>query len=191
MPADSSLRLLLLGVAAFAGLLAEGAVADWSGVYLRESLHTQPAVAGLGYAAFAATMTAGRLVGDRVTAALGRVRTVRSLAGIGSAGIAAGLLIGHPVSAIVGFAFLGIGLAAVVPVVFAAAGDDTAAAPAIAAVSTCGYAGFLAGPTLIGALAQLTSLPLALGLLPLLTLTLCVTAPALRPPTARALATPA
>jgi MFS family permease len=176
-------RLLLLGVAAFAGLLTEGAVADWSGVYLRESLGIDPAMSGLGYAAFAAAMTAGRVAGDRITAALGRVRTVRALAGIGSVGIAAGLLIGQPWSAICGFALLGIGLATVVPVVFAAAGDDDAAAgPAIAAVSTCGYVGFLAGPTAIGVVAQVTSLSAALALLPILTTTLWFTAPALRTP---------
>ncbi|MEP6463637.1 MAG: MFS transporter [Frankiaceae bacterium] len=175
-------RLLLIGAAAFAGLLTEGAASDWSGVYLRESLHTPAAAAGLGYAAFAAAMTVGRLAGDRITARLGRVRTVRFLAGVGAVGLAAGLLIGRPWSAICGFGLLGLGLATVVPIVFAAAGDDeAAAAPAIAAVSTCGYVGFLAGPTVIGAVAQLTSLPLALAMLPVLTASLCLTAAALRP----------
>jgi hypothetical protein len=63
--------LLLLGVLAFAGLLAEGAVADWSAVYLHDSLTASPAVAAVGFAAFSLAMTIGRLTGDRLVGRLG------------------------------------------------------------------------------------------------------------------------
>lgn len=175
-------RLLLLGLAGFAGLLTEGAASDWSGVYLRESLGVPTSLAGLGFAAFAATMTLGRLAGDRVTARLGRVRTVRTLSGLGTVGIAAGLLGGSLWPAVLGFGMLGLGLSTVVPIVFAAAGDDDASAgPSIAAVATCGYVGFLAGPTAIGLLAEVTTLPIALALLPILTAVLWLVAPAVGP----------
>ena len=101
---------------------------------------------------------------------MGPVRLVRAGGLIAAGGLGAALLIGAPAAAIVGFACLGAGLAAVIPAVFRAAGNvpGTRSAPALAAVSTTGYVGFLAGPPIIGGLAELTSLPVALGVLPAL-----------------------
>jgi MFS family permease len=163
------LRLLLLGFAALFSLTSEGAVADWSGVLLRDNLHARPAQVGLAFAAFSLTMTAGRLVGDRVVHRLGRARSIAVLTVIGAAGLAAGLAPGGLVGAVVGFALLGVGLSVMVPVVFSTAADGTAPGPAIATVSTLGYTGFLVGPTAIGLIAQGTSVPFALWLLPLFT----------------------
>jgi MFS family permease len=162
-------RLLPLALIALVVLLAEGAVADWSAVYLREERGAAPGTAGLAFTAFSLTMVAGRLAGDRVVAAWGRARAVRVSALIALAGGLLVVLAPSVVAVIVGFAALGVGLACVVPLVFvAAAGDDPEPGPALAAVSTPGYVGFLLGPPVIGGLAQLIGLGAALGLLPLL-----------------------
>lgn len=164
-------RLLVLGAAAFAALVCEGAAADWSAVYLRADLGSSPGLAGAGFVAFSVTMTIGRLAGDRLTQRYGGSRILLALAAIGGLGLAAGLLPGAPVPAVAGFALLGLGLSCMVPVLFSAAGSGPGSSgPAIAAVSTCGYLGFIAGPALIGGIAEVTSLPAALWLLPVLTL---------------------
>ncbi len=169
--ARPSRALLALGVLAFCGLLAEGAAADWSGVYLEDELGASAGVAPLAFAAFSATMTLGRLFGDRLAAALGPVRLLRACGTIGAAGLGGALIVAEPAAALVGFAMLGAGLSVIVPLVFRAAAQapGLAAGPALAAVSTMGYTGFLAGPPLIGALAELTSLPTALVLVAALT----------------------
>ncbi|WP_131758535.1 MFS transporter, partial [Actinomadura fibrosa] len=87
--------LLLLSALAFAALLSEGAAADWSAVYLRDVLDAGPGTAGAGYVAFAVTMTAGRLAGDRLVAAFGPVRVVRTLAAVAAAGFGAALATGE------------------------------------------------------------------------------------------------
>jgi MFS family permease len=162
--------LLLLGAIMFAALLCEGAAGDWAAVYLRDALDAPAAVAGLGYAAFALAMLFGRAMGDRWVAAYGGGRVVAVLAASGAVALAAALFIGHPLAALAGLAVYGLGLACVVPVCFsaAAATSGSHAGHSIAAVATAGWAGFLVGPPAIGTLAHVTSLPLALGLLPIL-----------------------
>jgi fucose permease len=162
-------RLLPLALIALVVLLAEGAVADWSAVYLREERGAEAGTAGLAFTAFSLTMVVGRLAGDRIVAAWGRARAVRVSALIALAGGLVVVLVPSVVAVIAGFAALGIGLACVVPLVFvAAAGDDPEPGPALAAVSTPGYVGFLLGPPVIGGLAELIGLGAALGVLPLL-----------------------
>lgn len=163
------LRLVLLGIAGLFALMSEGAVADWSGVLLRDNLGAHPAEVGLAYAAFSTTMTGGRLVGDRVVHALGRARSIALLTVIGAAGLAVGMAFRALPGAVIGFALLGIGLSVMVPVLFSTAADGAAPGPAIATVSTLGYTGFLVGPTAIGLIAQGTSVPFALWLLPIFT----------------------
>ena len=176
-------RLLLLGLGAFGCMLCEGAASDWSAVQLRESLGASPGVAGSGFVAFALTMTAGRMVGDRITTRLGRVRTVRAFTLLGAVGLAAGLGMGTVAGAVVGFCLLGVGLSCVVPVLFGAAGEHTGATgPAIAAVATCGYLGWMLGPAIVGGLAHAVGLSAALWLLPVLTATTGVLAFAAREP---------
>lgn len=159
--------LWAVGAVGFCALLAEGAAADWSAVYVHESLGAATGLAALAFAGFSLTMTAGRLVGDRLTTAWGPVALVRRGGLLAAAGVGGALLIAHPAAALVGFACLGAGLAAAVPVIFRAAACLPGVAPGvgIAAVSTMGYAGFLAGPPAIGGLSELSSLPVALGVL--------------------------
>jgi fucose permease len=163
--------MVLLGAIAFASMLCEGATADWASVYLSGPLRTTGVVAGLGYAAFSLAMVTIRLSGNRLLSRHRPNRLLPALAVVASIGFAAGLLTGRPGAALAGFFCLGLGLALVVPAVFSAAGRIPGLHPgtAVATVSACGWAGFVCGPPLIGRLASLTSLPAALGLLPLLT----------------------
>jgi MFS family permease len=173
-------RLMLLGVLAFCCLLCEGAAADWSAVYVDRSLAASAAVAGLAYAAFSVTMVLGRLFGDALTERFGSAVLVRGGSVVSALGLAVALVVGTPAAALAGFACLGAGLSIVVPQVFRAAAATGDSGPALATVSTIGYTGFLAGPPLIGAIAELTSLPTALALLPVLAAAMAVLAPLTR-----------
>ncbi len=161
----------LLGAIAFASMLCEGASADWGSVYLRGPLHASAAVAGLAYTAFSMTMVIVRLCGNRLTARFQSCRLLPVLAGTATAGFTAGLLSGTSAGGIAGFGFLGIGLALIIPAVNSAAGrlPGLSAGTAIAMVSSCGWAGFVFGPPIIGELASATTLTAALCVLPLLT----------------------
>jgi MFS family permease len=159
-------QLVALGIVAFISLLAEGATGDWSAVYINKPLHSSQAIAALGYLAFSLAMVAGRLSGDRLTMRFGPVALTRVGGLVAAASLTTALLVGHPVAAIIGFAGMGVGLAAVVPTVFRAAGSRSDVAPGIglASVSLIGYFGFLVGPPLIGSTAKFVGLPSALGI---------------------------
>jgi HAD superfamily hydrolase (TIGR01509 family) len=182
-PRAARRRLIALGLLAFCCLLCEGAAADWSAVYVDRSLAASAAVAALAYTAFSTAMAFGRLAGDGLTARVGSVALVRRGAVVAAAGMGAALLAGRPAAALVGFACLGAGLATIIPAVFRAAATipGTRSAPSLAAVSTTGYLGFVAGPPLIGALAELASLPVALAALPALAAVIAVAARVVRP----------
>jgi MFS family permease len=167
-------RLLAVGAIAFIVLITEGAMADWSAVYLREDLDATVGVAGLGFAAFSATMTLGRLAGDRVVTWWGVRRTLYGLTAVAALGLGAGLSSDHRIGTVVGFAVLGLGLSATFPLLVSDAGSGRHPGAAIAAVTTCGYVGFLVGPPALGALAELVGLRLALGVLPALLVVACV-----------------
>jgi len=176
-------QLAGLGLIGFCILLGEGAMADWSAVYLRSSLGTGPGFAAAGYALFSGGMTIGRFAGDRLTERLGRVRLVRDGSLLATAGLAFALLIGTTWSALIGFAAAGLGFAAIVPLIFAAAGRVPGIAPGagIASVTTAGWLGFLTGPPLIGFTAEWTSLRIALGTVAVLSATGAWLAPAVEP----------
>lgn len=152
--------LVLLGLMAGLGLVGEGAMYDWSVLYLRQELTAAPAVASLGYASFSAAMAAGRFGGDWVRARMRPETLLRASGMLGSVGMALALAVPHPAGALVGFALVGLGFANVVPVLFSAAGQQPGIAPAhgIAAVSSVGYFGLMAGPPLIGFIAEARSL---------------------------------
>jgi len=180
--ARPSRALAGLGIVAFCVLLAEGAMADWSAVYLRNTLGATAAFAAIGYAAFSFAMAAGRLTGDWLTARLGPVAIVRLGGVLVALGLGAGLLAGRPLASLLGFAAVGAGLSCAFPVVLSAAGRTPNLSPgaAIAAVATAGYTGFLVGPPLIGFVAQLIGLRLGLGVVVLLGLAMVVLARAVR-----------
>ncbi|MEU9025785.1 MFS transporter [Actinomadura sp. NPDC048394] len=157
--------LIMLGVIGLCSFVGEGAMADWSAIYLRESLGTGPGTAGLGYAGCAIAMTAGRLAGDRVVARFGPVAVLRTGSLVAAAGLALGLLLGNPVAAVSGFTLFGLGVAVVAPVTFSAAGNvpGVPAAAGISRVTGVGYLGLLGGPPVIGFVAQGVGLAWALA----------------------------
>jgi hypothetical protein len=160
-------RLLVLGAMGFFILMTEGAMGDWTAVYLRMDLGAGAGLAGAGFAVFSAAMAVGRLTGDRLVAAFGPVALVGWGAPLAAFGLGGALLLHDPLAAILGFGLVGLGLANIVPILFSAAGRMPGMAPgaAIAAVTTAGYSGFLAGPPMVGFAAEWIGLPAALGLL--------------------------
>jgi MFS family permease len=165
-------RVAGLGAIAFCSLLCEGATADWSSVYVHDSLHSSLGTAAAAYAVFALVMTGGRLTGDRLVAALGPAAVVRGCAMLATVGFATGVLAGTPLTAIAGFGFLGAGLSCIVPQTYSTAGhlDAENTGTALSRVAALGYSGFVTGPVLIGALSARVGLAPAMLVLPVLTL---------------------
>jgi predicted MFS family arabinose efflux permease len=162
--ARPSRRLAALGAIAFCALLAEGAVFDWSGIFIRRETGAAIGLASVGLAAFNLAMGFGRLTADGAAERLGSPTLGRAGALLAAAGLAMALLLGSAAGAIAGFAVMGLGLASVFPLALRAAGYDPAiSGPAVAAVSSVGYAGFLTGPPAIGLLAELFGLGAALA----------------------------
>ena len=182
--------LLGLGVICFCAFLTEGALADWSAVWLHDKAKASESLAALGYAVFAGAMTTMRMLGDRLLEAFGSVRLLRLFTALGAAALAAALLLARVDGAMIAFVLLGLGMATVVPTAFAAAGrradglaggaaGEASAARAVALLSGFGYTGLLLGPPLIGWLAQATTLTWALGLLVLLVVAIVALVPLL------------
>jgi hypothetical protein len=169
--------VLLLGAVACGAMLCEGAAADWSAVDLRTAAGAAPAVAGLGYAAFSAAMCGLRLGGDRLLARRSARTVLPPLAALATVGMAVALLAPTPVTVLIGLAALGAGCGLVVPATFSAAGrlPGLPAGIGIATVSGIGWVGFVGGPPLIGRVAGAASLPVALGIVPLLMAVVAVT----------------
>ncbi|MFG2715190.1 MFS transporter [Streptomyces goshikiensis] len=173
---------LLIGAIGFAAVFAEGASLDWSAVYLRDVLDTDAGLAAASTTAFALTMAVARLAGDRVVDRFGPVRTVRAGGVLATGGGVLVVTAAHPAAALAGFALIGLGIAVVVPLAFAAAGrSGPAPAQAIAGVATITYTSGLIAPSAIGAVADATSLVVSFGLVTLLAFALVVGASVLRP----------
>jgi MFS family permease len=170
--------LVLLGVIAFCSFVGEGSASDWSAVYLTQELDASPALGAVAFAAFAVTMAIARFVADPLRARLGNVTLMRGGSLIAAAGLGLGLLVHEPAAGIAGFALLGLGLASVVPIAFSAAGDldPRATGRLVGRVATIGYVGSVAGPIMIGWLAEATSLRTSLGLVVVLALLIAVSA---------------
>lgn len=147
----------LLGTLCFLGMLGEGAIGDWSGLYSTDVLGVSGAQVGAAFTAFTLAMTVARLLGDRWRSRYGDERVVTFGALLSGAGLLLGLLTLHPLFAAAGFLLFGFGVANVVPVLFGTAGHALAG-KGIAQVASIGYAGFLAGPPLIGYVSQASSL---------------------------------
>jgi MFS family permease len=162
--------VLFIGGMCFIVFLAEGAALDWSAVFLAQERGIDTAYAGLGYAAFALTMTVGRLTGDSIVRRLGATRVIV----FGGLTAAAGLFVATFApsweAALMGYALLGVGCSNIVPVLYTAVGKQTVMPESVAvpAITTLGYAGILAGPALIGFIAHGSSLSFAFGLMAVL-----------------------
>jgi predicted MFS family arabinose efflux permease len=174
--------VLVLGLLTFVLFQAEGAVLDWSAVFLHDSRGQDPAMAGLGYATFAVAMAVMRLAGDGITSRFGGETVVRLGSALAAAGFLLAILVPWPLVGLAGFALVGIGAANVVPVLFSAAGRVPGMAPglAISTIATMGYCGILAGPAAIGFIAHHVGLPLALGVVAALLVATSLAARAVR-----------
>lgn len=166
------MSLLVLCAIGFCIFLSEGAIADWTAIYLRQVLRAGPGLAAMGYAVFSAAMAIFRLSGDWITNRLGFAWTIRGGALLAAFGLTSALLVHSPYQALPGFALVGAGFSSIIPLVFAAGGriQSVSEGAGVAAVSGLGYLGFLIGPTAIGLLSELTSLRVGLALIVVLSL---------------------
>jgi MFS family permease len=158
--------LWLLGGLAFLALFSEGVMFDWSAVYIRTVGGLSVALAPMGFAAFALCMAAGRFAGDRLALKAGPVNTLRISGLFLAGGIGVAVVAHHWLAIALGFALTGFGTANIVPVIYSTTGrlEGRGTSASIAAVATMGYFGFLSGPPLIGFIAAMAGLPVALSL---------------------------
>ena len=170
LPSRGLARLVLIG---FCVMLGEGAVADWSAVFLKNYRDSGPLLAGMGFAAFSLAMAMGRFLGDGFALQLGSGRVVRYGSLIGAAGMLLAVVVPFSAAAILGFFLVVAGFATIVPILFSQASKEAGATPgtAIASVATGGIIGFLVGPPLIGFIGEVAGLSAGFTFLALLALT--------------------
>lgn len=175
--------LLGLGLIVFCTGLGEGAVADWSAVFMKQVIGSSEAVAALAFSAFSVAMVVGRLTGDALTHRFGPVALARAGGLLAAAGFVVALLAARPEVAMLGFVMIGLGYCTLFPLAFSAAGRVTGVQPgvALASVATLGYLGFLAGPPVIGLIAHATSLRVSFALVAGLAVVIALLAGLLRP----------
>lgn len=154
--------VILLGVIAFFVMSTEGAIVDWSALYLEKVSLLQLYWIGLGYSIFSATMAIGRFFGDGISGKVGSKLLILSGVFIAAIGFVCILMV-KPVIALIGFGLVGIGLSVVIPELFRLAGNTKGleASVGISFVSGVGFLGFLVGPVLLGFLAEISSLKLS------------------------------
>lgn len=156
-------RVLALGAIGAAGMLSEGAISNWAGVYLLEHKEATAGLAALGYTVFALSETLARFAGDRALVRVGAVRLVRAGTALFAVGLAITLLSPNAWLSMGGLVLIGIGISPINPVAFSAighAGDEDGTA--IGHYTTLSYGGVLGGPAVVGGLARVVGLPAAL-----------------------------
>jgi MFS family permease len=154
--------LVVVGLGGIAGCsaLAEGAMADWTALFLRDVRGLAAGTAALGYAAFSITMTVGRLGGEAAIRRLGPVQVLR-IGGLTAAfGVLLAVVVASPAAAFVGFGLVGVGVCCAFPLALTTAGESSpgSGGSEIATVSVIGYLGFLIGPPVLGLLAEVVEL---------------------------------
>lgn len=152
--------LLRVGGIAFLGMMAEGCMFDWSGVYFKKVVQIEEGLVALGYVSFMGAMASGRFITDRIINKIGRLPLIRISGGLIFSGLIVSVLFPIPVVATIGFLLVGFGVAAIVPIAYSTAGRSKLYSPgvALAMVSTISFFGFLIGPPVIGYIAELSSL---------------------------------
>ena len=167
-PRSPSFRLpsgpvMLIGALCFLVMTTEGAIADWSGIYLTREVGASHAASATGFAGFSLGMALARLAGDGLVERHSSRGVLVAGGWLAASALAVVLLVGQPVVAVVGFVLVGIGVANAVPLLFSAAGRVPPAGSSLAAVFTIGYLGFVVGPPVIGVLADALTLTAALS----------------------------
>lgn len=168
--------VVVVAVLAMFCFIVEGAMVDWSAIYLETVAGVELEKAFAGFAAFSLTMTICRFLGDSVVRRLGRARTMQLGGLLAAAGLGIAVVFPQPVPATLGFALVGLGLANLVPVLFSTGAQIPGIAPSagVAMVATLGYGGYLMGPPLIGFGGDLFGLRAMLGVLILFSLTIII-----------------
>ncbi|WP_040400040.1 MFS transporter [Cecembia lonarensis] len=161
--------LLRIGVIAFLGMLSEGCMFDWSGVYFKKVVEIEPGLVALGYVSFMGAMAGGRFVTDRIINKIGRLNLLRISGILIFFGLLLAVLIPVPLTATLGFLLVGFGVAAIIPIAYSTAGRSKLYSPgvALAMVSTISFFGFLLGPPLIGYIAEIFNLKVSFTLIAL------------------------
>ncbi len=159
--------ILLMGLMCFSSFISEGAMLDWSAIYLRDIKFVSLELSGIGFAVFSVAMAVMRLLGDKLINRLGEKLVVIGGCIIGIIGLI--LIIFSPILLFVllGFLLLGLGLANIIPLLFGAVGkmENVSPSSALAVVTVMGYAGQLVGPAMLGYVAFQFSLNIAFGVL--------------------------
>jgi MFS family permease len=157
--------LISIGIITFCGMLAEGAMSDWSVNFMQNVANASVTLAPIGLSAFATAMTIGRIFGDRIRSILGDKRMIVSGGLIACAGLAMALVAPLPWVTITGFFLVGLGLSSIVPIAYSIAGNTKDLPPGVglAMVTTVGYSGFLFGPPIIGFISDAFTLRIALS----------------------------
>jgi MFS family permease len=152
--------LYLLGIVAFCGMAAEGAMSDWSGLYMIDVVGTENYMAPVGLTAYMVTMSSGRFMIDRAIQRWGRQRVVQAGGILIATGLFSAVAFPHFITTIIAFMIIGFGTAGIVPTVYSVAGQHTKMSTSIALtiVSSVSFLGFLMGPPLIGYIASATNL---------------------------------
>lgn len=152
--------VLFLGVLCFVVFLAEGAMLDWSAVFLTEQRGVQAAQAGFGFVCFSLSMTLGRLTGDAIVKRVGPRVVVAGGGSLAAFGIVLATVVPSWRICLVGYLLVGLGCSNIVPVLFSAVGRQRTMPQSVAvpALTTLGYAGVLTGPAGIGFIARHSSL---------------------------------
>ncbi|MEV7816175.1 MFS transporter [Streptomyces flaveolus] len=176
-------RIWLLAVLALLIMLCEGAANDWSVLHLKTVLGAPESTAAFAYGTYAATMTIGRLLADRISARFGPVAVLRYGSALAAVGITVVTLSPWISAALTGWALFGLGLSGCIPQLFSAAGhaDPAAAGTNVSRVAGLGYIGMLAGPAVIGWMTHLMALNHTFLLLTLFCVTAAAAAGVLRP----------
>lgn len=158
--------LLLLGIVSFIVMGSEGAIVDWSGLFLKEVSIAPEALWGAGFLGFQSLMTLGRFLGDAISARLGSVKIVATGAFIAIFGFIL-VLSTQMYLAILGFALTGLGFSVIVPELFRIGGNvkGVESSQGVAFIAGTGYSGFLLGPVILGFIAEKFSLNLTFTLL--------------------------
>ena len=161
-PNRDLLLMILIGLALAMG---EGAAFDWSAVYLRETIGTSSQIAALGFASFSLTMTGFRFLGDTIIPKIGAKRWLQIGGVLAASGLVFAIALPYPLTALVGFALLGVGCSLGAPILYAAALRVPGIPPAagLATFATFSFIGFLAGPPIIGFIAEGFGLYYGLG----------------------------
>lgn len=155
--------LITLGLIAFCSMVVEGTMFDWTTIYFKKVIVAKGAMEGAGFTAGMCMMATGRFIADGFSARFGLKRTLQVSGFLSLTGLVIVITLPYLIPAIIGFMLVGAGISSVVPLVYSAAGKSTTMAPgpAIAAVSTISFLGFLVGPPIIGFLADAFNLRLA------------------------------